>query len=229
MQADALVPHALPPPPEPPLFDDASADILAGEGLVVVDGWLGEQAALALRAELLALLEAGRFRAARIGAGHRRQRAPEVRRDAICWFDDEAAPEETDGSMGVRPGPRVADLLVRLAALRDQLNRALFLPLRRIECHAAAYEEGAFYRPHLDTLAGDPGRVLTYCYYLNDGWRPEDGGCLRVHGPFARDVEPALDRLVIFKSAEVLHEVLPARARRLSLTGWFSGSPVRLR
>jgi SM-20-related protein len=37
------------------------------------------------------------------------------------------------------------------------------------------------------------------------------------------DVEPSLDRLVVFLSERIDHEVLPAFAPRLALTAWYYG------
>ena len=34
------------------------------------------------------------------------------------------------------------------------------------------------------------------------------------------DVQPMAGRLVLFRSAQLFHEVLPAQRERLSLTGW---------
>mgnify|MGYP000685701082 CR=1 FL=1 len=52
------------------------------------------------------------------------------------------------------------------------------------------------------------------------------GGCLRLHAATVLDVAPLLDRLVVFHSADLRHEVLPTAARRLSLTGWMSRAPL---
>ncbi len=41
----------------------------------------------------------------------------------------------------------------------------------------------------------------------------------------ARDVAPIGGRLVIFRSDQFEHEVLPARRERLSFTGWFRRRP----
>lgn len=69
------------------------------------------------------------------------------------------------------------------------------------------------------------GRKLTVLYYLNNGWQPEDGGELRVYdaaNTVVRDVEPILDRVVLFFSDQrVPHEVLPAHKERFAVTLWF--------
>ena len=203
------------------LDERAAAGLASGEP-VVLDAWLGPVRALALQLEVTALIGGRHFQPAGIGAARARVMAPEVRRDSVCWFDPE-------GAAGVQPGAEVALFLVRLDVLLRYLNRTCFLALRRVECHAACYEPGAFYGAHKDTFApdilstnGEAGRVISYCYYLNDGWIAASGGCLRLHAATEIDVAPLLDRLVVFRSADVDHEVLPTTVRRLSLTGWMS-------
>lgn len=206
-------------------FDDPAVDTLAAGGFVVVDGWLGRASALALRGDLFSLLDLGCFAPARVGAGIRRQEASDVRRDSICWFDAAAPPEASDGRLGVLPGREVSLFLARMALLREHLNRTCFLSLTEIECHAACYEPGAFYAAHLDTPAGDSRRVISFSHYLSERGNGESGGCLRLHGEGrdSIDIEPLFDRLVVFQSRSVLHEVRPVVVRRLSMTGWMSG------
>jgi SM-20-related protein len=62
---------------------------------------------------------------------------------------------------------------------------------------------------------------VTAIYYANPAWRPEDGGLLRLHLDGAtHDVAPVLDRLLVFLSERVEHEVLPAEAPRRAVTAW---------
>lgn len=199
--------------------DERTAEGLARGESVVLDAWLGPARARALQLEVVALVEARRFHAAGVGEGGARVLAPEVRGDSVCWFDAE-------GAGGVRPGIEVALFLARLGGLVRHLNGTCFLALQRVECHAACFEPGTFYGAHKDTFRGHAGRVISYCYYLNDLWVAGAGGCLRLHGTPAIDVAPVLDRLVVFRSADQRHEVMPTLARRLSLTGWLSRAPV---
>ena len=218
-------------------FDVDSADRLGADGFVVLDGWLGDEHAHALHAELLSLRERGRFAPSRVGHGAKRRGAPDVRSDLVCWFDvdvdddgdpgdddddDDGDDGDGDGRRGIRPGPQVRRFFSRLVGLRARLNATCFLSLTRIECHAACYETGAAYQAHLDAFAADDRRVISFSHYLNEGWTADDGGCLRMHGKAARDVEPVFDRLVIFQSRTMLHEVLPVSRRRFSSTGWMS-------
>lgn len=80
-------------------------------------------------------------------------------------------------------------------------------------------------------------RVWTVILYLNKGWVPADGGCLRIYGscrgaeaplPAATlretdeyvDVEPLPGRVVAFNSL-LHHEVMPVDGLRVAITEWF--------
>lgn len=148
-----------------------------------------------------------------------------MRRDSICWFDAEAEPGAHDGRLGILPGREVALFLARIALLRVHLNRTCFLSLTETECHAACFEPGDFYAAHLDNALGDARRVISFSHYLSERDPGESGGCLRVHGEggASTDIEPHFDRLVVFQSRTMLHEVMPVAVRRVSMTGWMSG------
>lgn len=206
-------------------FDDAALDVLAGRGFVVVDGWLGRPGAVALREALVALDHLGRFSPARIGAGEGLREDRAIRGDSVCWFDADAPDSAGSGRRGIRPGLEVGLFLARMALLRDRLNATCFLSLQGLECHAACYEAGGFYEAHLDTPSGDSRRVISFAHYLSERRDGEAGGCLRVHGEDGEapvDIAPEFDRLVVFQSRRVRHEVRPVESRRFSMTGWMS-------
>ena len=100
--------------------------------------------------------------------------------------------------------------------------------LAEYEGHYALYPPGASYARHRDRFRDDDTRVLSCVLYLNEGWRREDGGALRlyVEGGRAIDVRPEGGTLVAFLSGRFDHEVLPARRPRLALTGWFRRRPL---
>lgn len=75
-------------------------------------------------------------------------------------------------------------------------------------------------------------RLVTCVYYLNKDWEPAHGGQLRVYVsespsspslPSHWDVPPKLDTLVMFRSLDVEHEVLPTFHERMALTIWYYG------
>lgn len=176
---------------------------LAGPGWSVLPGWLPLAEVRALRALPLPLRPAGVGR----GATHIKARA--IRGDAIAWLE----PDQ----------PAAGALLQRFDTLRQTLNGTFFLGLTHIEAHLACYPPGAGYARHLDRFRDDDARVISAVLYLNEGWDPADGGQLRLYpeGIDPVDVQPEAGTLVLFPSAHLPHEVLPARRERWSVAGWF--------
>ena len=126
------------------------------------------------------------------------------------------------------------ELLRKLTALpalveRYGWHRSIVLP-PMIQLGYYPGGSGARYRPHLDRWANEENnrRELTFLVYVNVGWQPKDGGCLRLHpdpnnpGTNTFDVEPLAGRLVIFESGKQMHEVLESSlgADRIALTLW---------
>jgi SM-20-related protein len=190
------------------------ADVAAlGDGEVLVrDGLLGDGAAAAI-ADELAAIAATALRPAAIGG---RASAPRLDRaergDELAWLERAAS------------GPALAALWRAFDAIGAALRRDAWLPATRFEVQLARYAPGARYTRHRDAFGGGPSRIATAIYYLNAGWRAEHGGALRVHRPRgARDISPQLDRLALFLSDRVEHEVLEARAARLAITAWYHG------
>ena len=194
---------------------DAEIHALHEPGWFIRDGVLGPRSAIGIHHAVEALAAAGRLRPAGLsrGATHRVDGA--VRGDAITWIDPGEVP------------PEFAGLWAIFLALRDALNREAYLGLDRMEVQVARYPGGgAAYGRHHDAFPAPPGgrpnRRVTAIYYANLAWGPENGGVLRLHGGAGPvDVAPVLDRLLVFQSERVEHEVLPARMPRCAVTAWF--------
>ena len=119
-------------------------------------------------------------------------------------------------------------------ALIIAVGLTLFLGLFDYECHYAWYPAGGYYRTHLDAFRGEDNRKVSTVVYLNDDWKPSDGGELVIHQPvddqrlddttmyaMARIVTPRFGTMVLFLSEEFPHEVRTAARARYSLAGWF--------
>lgn len=189
------------------------AEDIRTQGWSCCDEFLAGERVAQLRDEACAAQSRGEFRAAAVGAGARRAVRFEVRGDDIHWL---TPPFSTP----------VEHLMRQFEELRLALNRALALGLFGLELHFARYRPGSYYARHLDQLTGSTSRVLSLALYLNNGWRAEEGGALRLHLPAGsaaphREFLPQAGRLVLFLSAQFEHEVLPATRERLSITGWF--------
>lgn len=113
--------------------------------------------------------------------------------------------------------------LVIMESLRITLNRSLFLGLDDYESHFAFYSPGATYLKHLDRFRDDDRRTVSVVIYLNPDWLEGEGGALRLYpeGLASEDIAPVGGRLLLFLSADMQHEVMPATRNRLSLAGWF--------
>ncbi|MBZ2188204.1 2OG-Fe(II) oxygenase [Alcanivorax sp. JB21] len=192
-----------------------SEQIIAGlvrNGYAVVPDYLPPRLAGALRREAIRRDRRHEFALAAIGREDQRQQDASVRRDRTCWLTGDSPAQQA--------------LHADLEQLRQGINRALFLGLFDLEAHFAIYHPGAFYRRHLDAFQGNNARIVSMVLYLNPGWVPADGGCLRLWpSPRARrpafDVAPVSGTLVCFLSEQIPHEVLPAFSDRLSIACWF--------
>ena len=168
------------------------------------DSFLGETLARDVRAQASAmpLRRAGIRRSAEVD--------DEVRSDELAWI----SASETTGAL--------REASARFDALMHAVNVAAWLGLRAFDLQLARYQAGAKYVRHRDAFPGDDNRRLTAIVYLNDGWLPAHGGVLRLHVEPPVDLEPRLDRLVVFRSERIEHEVIAARAERWALTAWYS-------
>src|SRR5437868_2890793 len=186
-------------------------DMIATRGYAVAPEFIDRAVADALRANALRFDRAGSLLPAAIGHGADRVERADIRGDRIRWL------EETVDDFGEQ------SLHDALEALRVAVNRELQLGLFEFEGHYSIYPAGAGYARHIDRFRDDDARVLSIALYLNDRWRNEDGGMLRLHVARGRSIDaiPYEGTLVAFLSDRFAHEVLPARRERFSIAGWF--------
>jgi SM-20-related protein len=190
------------------MLQDAEVAALGERGLFVRDAFLGEPVARAAAAELraLPLRAAGVSRDAIVEAG--------IRGDEIAWLDPTTA------------GPALASLHAHFVDLGRALTELAWLGLGRLDVQVARYPGGgARYARHRDAFAGRASRRVSAIWYANPDWHPAHGGQLRLYpdGGESHSLEPILDRLVVFLSEKVEHEVLPAWAERYAVTAWYYG------
>lgn len=144
-----------------------------------------------------------------------------IRTDEIVWLDRNNCSEQISQYLHF-----INEELI------PHLNRNLFLSIKDFEFMLAYYPPGGFYKKHLDQFKERNNRLLSMVIYMNDNWQQGDGGELEI---FHTDdsskttiVEPLGNRLVIFNSATVWHQVLPAHKGRKSITGWLLKMPQGL-
>ncbi len=188
---------------------DLLASSLSRDGYVVIDSLFDQKTLAAARDEALHLHASGKFHAAGTGRGQRPQ-VSDIRGDSILWLDDAVC------------GTAARHMLDRIEQLRVELNRRLYLGLNSVEAHYALYPPGGHYRRHRDRFRDSDARVISLVTYLNSHWPADGGGELRLHLADATlDISPEIGTSVLFLSADIEHEVLPAKIPRLSIAGWF--------
>lgn len=103
----------------------------------------------------------------------------------------------------------------------DHLNSTCYTGITGYEFHYTLYEQGSFYKKHIDQFRNDNSRQYSMIMYLNDNWQEEDGGQLCIHNnAHMQNISPTNGKSVFFKSSQLEHEVLLTNKARLSITGW---------
>lgn len=146
-----------------------------------------------------------------------------IRGDLAGWFDNRGSLNSATTLESLRLLWRYFDYL---RVFLNEENSSGVPPLKRQDCQLARFpgDGKSAYPKHIDAFQDKQGanRQITAIVYLNNGWVKEDGGCLRVwHGNRAMDIAPALNRLVLFRSSSLAHEVLPSFKARHAASVWF--------
>jgi SM-20-related protein len=132
-----------------------------------------------------------------------------IRNDKIYWLDRSHHNLHED---------QFFDLMDQFVAY---LNRTCYTGITGYEFHYALYEQGSFYKKHLDQFKSDKSRAFSIILYLNAEWQEEDGGELCIyHVDHEQIIAPVNGKCVFFKSSALEHEVRVTHQPRLSITGW---------
>lgn len=192
-------------------------DSLAFNDYVVIDEFLSDSLLEQVLSYFDRLEQQGHFKKAAIGNANEQQVINEVRGDFIHWLsrDENTCTQE---------------LFAVFDELKALINRNCYLSLKDFEFHFAHYPKGSFYKKHLDQFADRNNRLISVVIYLNDNWQPNDGGELKIY-PNNEEVQlvaPIKNRMVLFKSDQLYHEVVLAHKSRRSITGWMLHKPAKL-
>ncbi|CAM9305152.1 unnamed protein product [Choristocarpus tenellus] len=226
-------------------------------GAVVKDGLLGEELATRAHQAARDLEKSGKLKPAGMGSGNMLWKNEQKRGDHIMWITDGVQGEGTLPEVLETLLQRMSAVGSSLRGMGVH-GRSSGLRLTGTTSVQLAYYpgDGRGYVRHLDTPKSareseeaNRKASITMLYYLNPNWDASMGGQLRIHlGPMGNrgskedqfntqpapskdgvwDIEPLLDRTVIFRSELVHHEVLPAFSPRLAVTMWFHGRQAPL-
>ena len=188
-------------------FETIITEILEN-GYAIIDDFINPQLVKELNRDLEIRKSSGQFNKA--GIGNLTKVIDEGQRgDFINWIENEPT------------GP-LKEYLLQLEEFRNYLNQTCYLGLATAEIHYASYPAGSFYKKHLDSFQNSNKRRISIITYLNTDWTDADAGELVIYkNDAAVKVLPTGGRMVCFESEKILHEVLPGRKERRSLTGWF--------
>lgn len=175
----------------------------------IADDFLSEALAAQLKLNLLGLHAEQQLKAAGIGNQALLTHDKLLRSDRIYWLD-RAHNDLHENTF--------FDLIDKFVLY---LNHTCYTGITGYEFHYALYEDGSFYKKHLDQFRNNKGRAFSMIMYLNVDWQLKDGGELCVyHDEQVQHISPLNRKCVFFKSSELEHEVLITHQPRLSITGW---------
>lgn len=154
--------------------------------------------------------------------------------DVRSWVgeDDERIPglkgltAATDSLVTALKGQLDGDCEGLSPAVSSRMRHIDFRESTMVACYPG--DSCSRYLRHCDT---GRGAALTTILYLNDDWKPECGGELRLYDEgfhntkVKLDVAPIANRLILFWATEECpHEVLSSRSNRFAMTTWYRNS-----
>ena len=132
-----------------------------------------------------------------------------MRSDVMYWLDRAHHNADED------------EFLALMDNFVSYLNQTCYTGITGHEFHFTLYEEGAFYKRHLDQFQNNQSRQYSMIIYLNHDWIASDGGQLMIYqAGHDQAILPTGGKMVFFKSSELEHEVLITKRPRMSITGW---------
>ena len=188
-------------------------DLLSEHDYVVIDDFLPADLYQQVSHFFMKKLEVDEFERAGLGSIFNNVQDTKIRGDYTYWLDKARDIE-------------LHKVFTLVEEAVSAFNRFCYLSLSGYEFHLAHYPKGAFYKRHVDQFKDRNNRMISVVMYFNEDWKEGDGGELKI---FKQDEEilvaPIAGRCVMFKSADVPHEVTKTNISRYSLTGWLLYQP----
>jgi SM-20-related protein len=145
------------------------------------------------------------------GIGNEKKKAgnQKIRSDKIFWLD------KSNNNVYEQEFLELAEEFI------CYLNNTCYTGIKSSEFHYAIYDQGSFYKRHIDQFKTDDKRKFSFINYLNEDWEDADGGQLHLYmeGVVQR-IQPESMTAVFFKSDEMEHEVILCNRSRMSISGW---------
>jgi SM-20-related protein len=175
----------------------------------ICDHFIQENLATHLKMNLLSLHQQKLLLKAGVGNDAKLQVDKLIRSDSIYWLDR------------VHDNNYETEFLDLIDGFIKYLNMSCYAGITSSEFHYSLYEKNSFYKTHLDQFENNSSRKFSMISYLNKDWKTNDGGELMIHqNSHHQSISPIQGKTILFKSNELLHEVLLTNQRRFSITGW---------
>eukprot|EP01129_Flabellula_baltica_P008008 TRINITY_DN3153_c0_g1_i3.p1 TRINITY_DN3153_c0_g1~~TRINITY_DN3153_c0_g1_i3.p1 ORF type:complete len:165 (-),score=28.02 TRINITY_DN3153_c0_g1_i3:30-524(-) len=162
----------------------------------------------------------GGFHLAGLSQGETHWVNEKVRGDYILWLNDIHDAEWTY----YQHTTLLRQLVDSILDIQQQLNNGCHFDSHQTQIQVTKYPPGASYVRHLDAFEGGSTRRITCLYYINPTWEQGDGGELRIFNEeddSVTDIAPIGDRLLVFQSRTLEHEVRRTHKNRYAVTIWF--------
>uniref|UniRef100_A0A7S2XCV6 Fe2OG dioxygenase domain-containing protein n=1 Tax=Lotharella oceanica TaxID=641309 RepID=A0A7S2XCV6_9EUKA len=212
---------------------------LQGKGYIVKEGLLQTKDKVrAVWDSILQLEKDGILKPAGMQNSNHKWKQSGIRGDKMAFIT----------SMEMKNTAALDEVSRAMDALKTELNESVDFQCSKVSIQAAVYPGGGSrYVKHLDSCKGGPRRRLTVLFYPNIDWKEGDGGELRLYLPVRKrttkqgekvdaglegkmseasqkaevvDVKPTGNKVVVFLSDCVEHEVLKSNEKRAALTMW---------
>lgn len=171
--------------------------------------FLNEKLAKGLQDNIRQLQQDGSMIPAGIGNEKIKDSNQKMRSDKICWLD------KSNKNVFEQEFLELAEDFIA------HLNGTCYTGINDYEFHYAVYEEGSFYKKHIDRFKTDDKRKFSLINYLNEDWKEENGGQLFLYqDEQVQKIQPESKTAVFFKSDEMEHEVTLCKRSRMSISGW---------
>eukprot|EP01132_Coremiostelium_polycephalum_P004271 gene4271-5344_t len=214
-------------------FSEQSLLELEKKGYLIKDSFIGDQSLIdKIYNESYGLYENKKLKSAGMNQGEGKWHDKSIRSDQIIWLNRSTNTTITEQL------PSITQLLEKIDTIQSELNQLINFNSKKTQTQLAVYPLGGRYVKHRDSFSGGPSRRITIIYYLNRDWKSGDGGELRLYtkndNPVPGnelevrkdekefiDVEPLSDRLLVFLSPFMEHEVLTCNIEpRMAITTW---------
>ncbi|MBL0270830.1 MAG: 2OG-Fe(II) oxygenase [Chitinophagaceae bacterium] len=188
---------------------DVLIDSFIANKVGIDKNFLSRELSKGLQQNIRQLQEDNGMKTAGIGNDRVKDANQQMRSDKICWLD------KNNNNVFEQEFLELAEAFI------GHLNSTCFTSINSYEFHYAVYEEGNFYKRHIDQFRSDNQRKFSLINYLNEDWLEEDGGQLYLYqDETVQKIQPESKTAVFFKSDEMEHEVALCNRSRMSITGW---------